>query len=137
MKVNGQARIIVVNDQAETLSPFIYLLEHDRQISGAYKFEFEYSAKMATLNYNPHDFHFAVIDASDDFFIQRKGSVEREFTLSEFWKSQNPNLIVVGTSIQDEKFAEVGGFYDEKIRIEQFDEQIIDLLRKYKFISDE
>ena len=136
MKSNERINIIVVNNQAETLEPFFNCLEFDGincKVNNAY------NGIQALTRENPFGYHFAIIDASTDtLYSPGRQSVEREHTLSETWKSQNPELIIVGTSVQASRFEQINGSYDETLIFSHlFSKEFKEILRKYGFIEQE
>lgn len=63
---------------------------------------------------NPGSYNIAIVDASDDFCVNGAGSP----TLSEWLKSKNSNMIIIGTSVLGEYFR------NDRIARQQYDQRI-------------
>jgi len=96
--------------------------------------DWEREAREVALNRDPFKYNVAIIDASDD------GIVDRHHSLSEWLKSRNPELIIIGTSIMGAFFEHDNlscQLYDEKITrgvgYSEFVYQLKERLQKYGF----
>lgn len=128
---NEIPRILIVNEQVYSLRPFLDRLEVKGLNLEIQKAETAFHAR----EYNKSQkFDIAIIDVSDNIGIEGKDY------LSEYLREKNPEIVIVGTSVQEgmmsDKLAE--RLYDERecLGYKDFDKVVIDVLKKYKFIPE-
>ena len=123
---------MIINDQADCLD---HHWEKLKEIGLKFDIDMASSAKVASACYKPQDYDLMIIDASDDVTLNNNQMT------SEYWKAKNPNLIIIGTSVQQELINDglSKKLYDEIIhlRFQELDKTLIKILKKRELISEE
>jgi|GEM_PF-3026696 hypothetical protein len=123
---NEKPRIMLVNEQGSCI-----LSDLERSLSC--KIDVEYDGRVAAACMDPLNYNVVIIDASDDCIV------DGHHSLSEFLKSINPEMIIIGTSVYGRFFNKdelCKQLYDERIAIGMgvnFIEEIKKRLEKYGF----
>ncbi|MEK6873449.1 MAG: hypothetical protein AABW91_01275 [Nanoarchaeota archaeon] len=128
-------RIIIVDNQAMQFMPVFTRLEFEGINCNVKNF---YSAIQAVRGGNPLDYQILIIDASCDINLRNYNNQ----SFSEWIKSQNPEIIVIGTSVQRELLTDkiANQVYDETLEFEvheKFCDSFKRILIKYGFIQQE
>ncbi len=139
--MKNDLRILVVNEDCYEWG--MKELYKPRLSEMAERVERTISGEEVVRRINPLDYNVALIDASDNCIhkIEQIGSSESHsyYSLTDFLRSRNPDMIIIGTSILGEKFRKdelSEREYDEKISIgdiKEFPEQVKEILIKYGF----
>ena len=125
-------KIMIINDQVDCLEHHWKNLEEK-----GLKFDIDMasSAMVASACYKPQDYDLMIIDASDDVTLNNNQMA------SEYWKTKNPSIIIIGTSVQRELINDrlSKKLYDEVIhlRSQELDETLIEILKKRELIPEE
>ncbi len=122
--------MMVIDEQADQLNYYWNELR-----ARGVKLNLEYCAREVVAKYNALDYDVLLIDSTDNVHLHNWE------IMSEYWKTKNPKLVVIGTSVQKE-FLEEGlckKIYDGAILFEQgmtnFGEKIIENLEKMELIQ--
>lgn len=127
----SKLKMIVINDQVSCLR---YHWDILKRKGLDFDIDREMSAKVALACYKPKDYNLMIIDASDDITLNNNQR------LSEYWKEKNPNLIIVGTSVESQIINDELSkkLYDKRICIRHkvLWEEILNILKEEKLLRE-